>query len=81
MARSWSNRHDARPLFGKDEFGSQECRKNRGDSVLFPSSFLVDGTSDEEAVAHAPAVIQKWSDTARTLGRPIPEPRGKLAYA
>jgi hypothetical protein len=32
-------------------------------------------------VANAQAVIQEWSDTARTLVRPIPEPRGKLAYA
>jgi len=42
---------------------------------------MADGASDEEAVANAQAVIQEWSDTARTLGRPIPEPRGKLAYA
>jgi predicted RNase H-like HicB family nuclease len=40
---------------------------------------MADGASDEEAVAHAQAVIQEWSDTARSLGRPIPEPRGKLA--
>ena len=42
---------------------------------------MADGASDEEAVANAQAVIQEWSDTARSLGRPIPEPRGKLAYA
>ena len=42
---------------------------------------MADGASDEEAVAHAQAVIQEWIDTARSLGRPIPEPRGKLAYA
>ena len=42
---------------------------------------MADGTSYEEAVANAQAVIQEWMDTARSLGRPIPEPRGKLAYA
>ena len=42
---------------------------------------MADGASYEEAVAHAQAVIQEWMDTARSLGRPIPEPRGKLAYA
>ena len=42
---------------------------------------MADGASDEEAVANAQAVIQEWIDTARSLGRPIPEPRGKLAYA
>jgi hypothetical protein len=61
MARPWSNRHDARPLFGKDEFGSQECRKDRGDSVLFPSSFLVDGASYEDAVANAQAFLSPIS--------------------
>ena len=42
---------------------------------------MADGASYEEAVAHAQAVIQEWIDTARSLGHPIPEPRGKLAYA
>jgi predicted RNase H-like HicB family nuclease len=42
---------------------------------------MADGASYEEAVANAQAVIQEWIDTARSLGRPIPEPRGKLAYA
>jgi predicted RNase H-like HicB family nuclease len=42
---------------------------------------MADGASYEEAVAHAQAVIQEWMDTALSLGRPIPEPRGKLAYA
>ena len=42
---------------------------------------MADGASYEESVANAQAVIQEWMDTARSLGRPIPEPRGKLAYA
>ena len=42
---------------------------------------MADGASYEEAVANAQVVIQEWMDTARALGRPIPEPRGKLAYA
>ena len=42
---------------------------------------MADGASYEEAVANAQAVIHEWLDTARSLGRPIPEPRGKLAYA
>ena len=37
--------------------------------------------ADEEAIANAQIVIQEWIDTARSLGRPIPEPRGRLAYA
>ena len=42
---------------------------------------MADGATYEEAVANAQIVIQEWIDTARSLGRPIPEPRGKLAYA
>jgi predicted RNase H-like HicB family nuclease len=42
---------------------------------------MADGQSYEEAVANAQQVIAEWIETARLLGRPIPEPRGKLAYA
>ena len=42
---------------------------------------MADGASYEEAVANAQVVIQEWIETARSLGRPIPEPRGKLAFA
>ena len=42
---------------------------------------MADGATYQEAVAHAQLVIGQWLETARELGRPIPEPRGKLAYA
>jgi predicted RNase H-like HicB family nuclease len=42
---------------------------------------MADGASDEEAVANAQAVSHEWTDTARSLRRPIPGPRGKPAYA
>ena len=42
---------------------------------------LADGATYQEAVANAQLVIEQWLETARELGRPIPEPRGKLAYA
>ncbi len=42
---------------------------------------MADGATYEEAVANAQVVIQEWLDTARVEARPIPEPRGKLAYA
>jgi transcriptional regulator with XRE-family HTH domain len=34
-----------------------------------------------DAVANAEVVIREWIETARELGRSIPEPRGKLMYA
>lgn len=42
---------------------------------------MADGASYQEAVANAEAIIGEWIDTAKEIGRPIPEPRGKLMYA
>jgi predicted RNase H-like HicB family nuclease len=42
---------------------------------------MADGQTYAEAVANAEVVIDECIETARKLGRPIPEPRGKLAYA
>lgn len=42
---------------------------------------MADGATRAEALAHAEQIIQEWMDTARDLGRPIPEPRGRLMYA
>jgi predicted RNase H-like HicB family nuclease len=40
-----------------------------------------DGATYQEALANAEVVIREWIETARELGRQIPEPRGKLMYA
>jgi predicted RNase H-like HicB family nuclease len=40
-----------------------------------------DGITYEEAIANARIVIDEWIETARSMGRPIPEPRGKLMFA
>lgn len=42
---------------------------------------MADGATYQEALANAEVVIQEWIETARELGRPIPEPRGRLVYA
>ena len=42
---------------------------------------MADGATYQEAVATAEVVIEEWIQTARELGRPIPEPRGRLMYA
>jgi predicted RNase H-like HicB family nuclease len=42
---------------------------------------MADGSSYQEALANAEVVIQEWIETARELGRPIPEPKGRLFYA
>src|ERR1700757_3293418 len=40
-----------------------------------------DGATYQEAVTNAEVVIQEWIDPARELGRPIPEPKGRLMFA
>lgn len=35
------------------------------------------GRGDEQAVADAQDVIEQWIETARELGRSVPEPRGR----
>jgi predicted RNase H-like HicB family nuclease len=40
-----------------------------------------DGPTYKQALANAEAVIREWIETARELGRPIPEPKGRLLYA
>lgn len=40
-----------------------------------------DGSTYESALANVRVVINEWIDTASSLGRPIPQPRGRLLYA
>ena len=42
---------------------------------------MADGKTYGEAVGNALGVISEWLETAQELGREIPEPKGKLAYA
>jgi predicted RNase H-like HicB family nuclease len=42
---------------------------------------MADGKTYEEAMRNIKVIIDEWIETARSLGREIPEPRGKLAYA
>ena len=42
---------------------------------------MADGATYQEALANAEIVINEWIETARELGRPIPEPKGRLIYA
>ena len=40
-----------------------------------------DGASYQEAVANVEVVMREWIDTAKQLGRPVPEPKGRLLFA
>ena len=42
---------------------------------------MADGATQEEALANVQVVINEWIETAKSLGREIPAPRGRLLYA
>jgi predicted RNase H-like HicB family nuclease len=42
---------------------------------------MADGETYQEALANAEVVINEWLEVAKELGRPIPEPKGRLTYA
>ena len=42
---------------------------------------MADGSSYQEALINVEAVIKEWIETARELGREVPEPKGRLMYA
>ena len=42
---------------------------------------MADGQTYQEALSNAEVIIDEWIETAKELGRPIPEPKGRLIYA
>ena len=39
---------------------------------------MADGSTIEEAVKNSEVIIAEWIETAKELGREIPEPKGKV---
>jgi len=42
---------------------------------------MADGRTYREALRAVERVAREWIETARELGREVPEPRGRLKYA
>ena len=42
---------------------------------------MADGATYSEAVSNVEVIIDEWIETAKDLGREIPEPKGKLMFA
>ena len=40
-----------------------------------------DGSTYQEALANVQTIIEEWIETAKEVGRAIPEPRGRLLFA
>ncbi len=40
-----------------------------------------DGATRQEALANVEVVIDEWIETAREIGRDVPEPKGRLLFA
>ena len=42
---------------------------------------MADGSTPEKALKNAEIIAGEWIDTAKELGRPIPQPKGRLVFA
>ncbi|NTS39555.1 type II toxin-antitoxin system HicB family antitoxin [Flavisolibacter sp. BT320] len=42
---------------------------------------MADGKTYLEALENVQIIMEEWMETARSLGRAIPEPKGRLKYA
>lgn len=42
---------------------------------------MADGATYQEALSNVEVVIREWLETAKELGRSIPEPKGRLVFA
>lgn len=42
---------------------------------------VADGMTYQEALANVQVIMTEWIETANELGRPIPQPKGRLLYA
>ncbi|MCC6543041.1 MAG: type II toxin-antitoxin system HicB family antitoxin [Nitrospirae bacterium] len=40
-----------------------------------------DGATYQEALANVEVIIKEWIETAKELGRPIPEPKVRLMFS
>ena len=45
------------------------------------SGCAADGATYQEALANVEVIIQEWIETAKEIGRPIPQPKGRLVFA
>ena len=42
---------------------------------------MADGPTAKDALHHVEQIAPEWMETAQKLGRPTPDPKGRLKYA
>jgi predicted RNase H-like HicB family nuclease len=42
---------------------------------------MADGKTYKDALQNAECIINEWIDTSQSIGRAIPSPKGRLAFA
>ncbi len=42
---------------------------------------MADGKTHLQALSNLEVIVQEWIETAKELGRPIPQPKGRLMFA
>ena len=42
---------------------------------------MADGETYQQALSNAETIIAEWIETAKEIGRKIPEPKGRLVFA
>lgn len=61
-------------------FWSKEDKRFLAEVPELPGC-MADGKTYSEALQNAEEIMDEWIETAKSLGREIPEPKGKLRYA
>lgn len=61
-------------------FWSEDDRKWLVEVPELPGC-MADGATAGEALANAEIIIAEWLETAKILGREVPQPKGRLVYA
>jgi predicted RNase H-like HicB family nuclease len=61
-------------------FWSEEDGSYIGEVPELPGC-MADGSTYQETIANIERVIAEWLETAKDIGRPIPQPRGRLMFA
>jgi predicted RNase H-like HicB family nuclease len=66
--------------------GAPEIYWSEGDQAFIAEvpelpGCAADGDTYQKALTNVEVVIQEWIETAKELGRSIPEPKGRLVFA